>query len=148
MNEWTAEEDWKTVVANVPIPSVDLVLVHDGGVVLGKRTNEPAKGEWFVPGGRVRKGERLAETVHRVAHEELGVDVTIRERLGAYDHLYDTSDVEAVASKHYVAHGFVVEPQDDPIAADDQHGSLRVFYNRPENCHEHVASYLDEADLL
>jgi len=39
-------EDWPRIVEHVPLVSVDL-LVRDGdGVVVGKRTNEPAKGEW------------------------------------------------------------------------------------------------------
>ncbi|QIO20876.1 NUDIX domain-containing protein [Haloarcula sp. JP-L23] len=71
------DEEWKTIVQSVPLVSVDLVVRTGEGIVLLKRTNEPAKGEWFVPGGRVRKGERLREAVHRVARTELGVDVTI-----------------------------------------------------------------------
>jgi colanic acid biosynthesis protein WcaH len=63
-------------VTSVPLVSVDLVVRHDGGAVLGRRQNEPAKGEWFVPGGRVHKDERLTDAVHRVARTELGSDVT------------------------------------------------------------------------
>lgn len=77
-----SDEDWATVVRNVPLVSVDLVVETDDGVVLGKRENNPAKGEWFVPGGRVRKHERLTDAVHRVAREELGVEVSIERRLG------------------------------------------------------------------
>jgi colanic acid biosynthesis protein WcaH len=50
---WISGDDWETIVASVPIISVDLVVSRDGGVVLGRRTNEPAKGDWVVPGGRV-----------------------------------------------------------------------------------------------
>lgn len=150
MSDWIDDSAWATIVANVPIPSVDLVVAYDNGVVLGRRTNEPARGEWFVPGGRVRKGERLTDAVHRVARNELGVDVTIDERLGAYTHLYGTSDVDGVASKHYVANGFLVEPHDDPLATgpDAQHEELRLFHERPDDCHDYVAEYLDTAGLL
>jgi len=150
VTDWIEDEDWATIVANVPIPSVDLVVRHEGGVVLGRRTNAPARGEWFVPGGRVRKGERLTDAVHRVARDELGVDVTIGDRLGAYTHLYETSDVDGVESKHYVANGFVVEPIDDPLATapDAQHDELRLLRERPDDCHDYVAAYLDTAGLL
>jgi colanic acid biosynthesis protein WcaH len=100
--EYVPARDCKTIVANIPIVSVDLVVRHDGGVVLGKRQNEPAKGEWFVPGGRVHKNERLDETVHRIARTELGSDVTIDRRFGVYEHLYDTSEVADVGSKQRV----------------------------------------------
>lgn len=49
------DDEWRTIVANVPLVSVDLVIEYDGGVLLGKRENEPAKGEWFVRMGRCSK---------------------------------------------------------------------------------------------
>ena len=38
---------FRTVIENTPLVSIDLCLVCDGQVLLGKRTNEPLKGEWF-----------------------------------------------------------------------------------------------------
>jgi len=43
----------------LPQICVEPLLVHDGAVLLARRTNEPAAGEWFWPGGRLYKGERL-----------------------------------------------------------------------------------------
>jgi colanic acid biosynthesis protein WcaH len=151
--DWIPPEEWATVVRNVPIVSVDLVVRSPDGVVLGKRVNEPAKGEWFVPGGRVHKHERLTDAVHRLAGEELGVvDVTIRESLGAYEHLYDTSDVDGSDGKHYLANGFVVET-DVGVAEmelDDQHGEVRAFEPEalPGDLHEYTAAYLRDADAV
>jgi colanic acid biosynthesis protein WcaH len=140
-------EEWGVVVANVPIVSVDLVVRHEGGVVLGKRTNPPAKGEWFVPGGTVFKNESLTDAVHRVAREELGIDVEIERSLGAYEHFYDTSEVDGVDSKHYLANAFVVSAGDAELQADDQHDELSV--HRPpysEQIHPYVRRYLDELE--
>jgi colanic acid biosynthesis protein WcaH len=120
-------EDWETVVRSVPIVSVDLVVLTDDGVVLTKRTNEPAKDEWFVPGGRVRKGERIRDAVHRVADEELGVDVTIEQSLDAYEHLYETSELDDTGGKHYVPHGFVVRADSESFTLDTQHEAVEVF---------------------
>lgn len=61
-------DEWAVIVRNVPIVSDDLVVADDG-VVLGKRENEPAKCDWFVPGGNFRIHERLLEAVHHVARE-------------------------------------------------------------------------------
>lgn len=141
------DDDWRTVVRNVPIVSVDLVVRHDHGVVLGRRENRPAKGEWFVPGGRVRKNETLAEAVHRIAEEELGVDVDIESRLGAYEHRYDESEFADVSSKHYLANGFVVRPRSDEFAPDDQHAALRVFEPPFPALHPYVEAYLRDAEL-
>jgi len=144
MNDhWIPEEEWRTIVANVPIVSVDLLVRYEGGLVLGKRTNEPAKGEWFVPGGTVRKGETRREAVHRIAEGELGLTVEIVESLGVFEHIYDTSDVEGVDSKHYLANGYVVDAVEGELAADEQHQRLRSFSTPPRPLHDHVRSYVE-----
>jgi len=140
-------EDWETVVRSVPIVSVDLVVLTDDGVVLTKRTNEPAKGQWFVPGGRVRKGERLRDAVHRVADEELGVDIHIEQSLGAYEHLYETSELGDSGGKHYVPHGFVVRTDSTAFSLDTQHNAIEVFAEPPSSLHEYVATYLRDAGI-
>lgn len=152
---WIPDDEWRTIVANVPIVSVDLVIRCGGDVLLGRRTNEPAKGNWFVPGGRVLKGETRREAVHRVAEEELSIEVEIVESLGAFEHRYEISDIAGVDSKHYLANGYVVDiaggvgtdgvDADEQLTADDQHDAFRVFRSPPEPCHEYVRDYVEAA---
>ena len=146
---WIPDSTWEEIVAHAPIPSVDLVVDCVDGVLLARRQNEPARGEWFVPGGRVQKGEPIRETVHRVAREELGVDVAIEEELGTYDHFYETADVSDAGGKHYVAHGYRVTPESKSIELDDQHDDSDVFPtdDLPE-LHPYVQAYLEDSDLL
>ena len=146
--EWIPDDEWETVVRNVPIVSVDLVVLTDDGVVLAKRTNEPAKGEWFVPGGRVRKGERLADAVHRVAEEELGIEVEIVESLGAYEHLYRESDVDGSGGKHYLANGFVVRTKAGRLVTDYQHVSVQITSTFSEDIHPYVKNYLKDSNHI
>jgi len=142
------EETWETVVRSVPLVSVDLVVHHDSGVVLGKRTNEPARGEWFVPGGTVQKHESLEDAVHRVARDELDVEVATERRLGVYEHFYDVADVEDADGKHYVPIGFEVTSESETLAPDDQHADLRVFEPPIEiELHPYVREYLEAAGL-
>lgn len=138
--DWIPSEEWETVVRNVPIVSVDLVVESPARVVLGRRTNEPAQGAWFVPGGRLRKGESLRDAVDRIARQELGTSVEVVERLGAYEHRYQTSEVGG--PKHYVANAFHVWTEDVEISGDDQHSDLRAFEEPPGNVHEYTAEYL------
>jgi len=146
--DWIPEEEWATIVRNVPIVSVDLLVRTPDGVLLTERTNRPAKGEWFVPGGRVHKGERLVEAVGRVAREELGVEVEIEERLGAYEHLYDDADVDGAGGKHYLANGFLVRTDATEFDLDDQHGAVLVFETPPDDLHPYVRGYLEAAGLI
>ncbi|ELY63463.1 GDP-mannose mannosyl hydrolase [Natrinema versiforme] len=146
---WVEGDDWGTIVENAPIVSVDLVVKYEGGVLLGLRENEPAKGEWFVPGGTVFKNERLTDAVQRVAEMELGCEVEIRERLGVFEHFYETSEVDGVESKHYVANAFVVEPFEDIAESDDQHSQFRVFTPPFDDAdlHPYVERYLENTSI-
>ena len=145
-------DEWEVIVRNVPIVSVDLVVRHDGGVVLGKRTNRPALGEWFVPGGTVLKHERLLDAVHRVAQEELGVTVRIERRLGVYEHFYDVADLPDVDGKHYVPVAYVVRTTEESadFRPDDQHAAIRTFHSPFEelDLHPYIRTYLEDAGLL
>lgn len=143
------DDVWATVVSNVPIPSVDLIVRTNGGVLLARRQNEPAKGEWFVPGGRVQKGETLTDAVQRVAKKELGVNVSIEQKLGAYDHLYAESDIPDSGGKHYVAHGYVVTPESEAFELDTQHDQVRVFTgDELPVLHRYVKKYVDDVEFL
>lgn len=137
--------EWQAIVENVPLVSVDLVVEHDGGVLLGKRENEPAKGEWFVPGGTVLKNETRTEAVHRVAEEELGASVIIEDCLGTYEHFYDTSEIGGVDSKHYVATAYRchLEHDDPDLTGDNQHSMLEIFHPPFEDLHSYVERYLE-----
>lgn len=144
--DWIPESVWEDIVRHVPIVSVDLVVHTPDGVVLGKRANQPAKGEWFVPGGRIHKRERLTDAVDRLVTEELGVEtVQIQESLGAYEHIYDTGGPDG-SGKHYLANGFVVDTNCtvEEMTLDEQHCAVRAFTpaELPADIHEYTAAYL------
>ena len=111
-NKFLTPDDFRLVVDSTPLISIDLVVKGpDGKVLLGKRLNKPAKGFWFVPGGRVLKNESLAQAFSRLTEAELGFEVSIEEAryLGLYEHFYDDSVVADDVSTHYVVNAFVIE---------------------------------------
>ena len=48
-------KNFKIIIENTPLVSIDLCIVCDSQILLGKRENEPLKGVWFTPGGRIFK---------------------------------------------------------------------------------------------
>lgn len=99
--------DFGNVIRHTPLVSIDLV-VHDerDRVLVGLRLNRPARGFWFVPGGRIYKDERLDDAFLRISHAELGRAIPRAEArlLGVYEHLYDDDnalDLPGV-NTHYV----------------------------------------------
>ena len=122
---------FKAIINNTPLVSIDLCLVCDGQVLLGKRTNEPLKGEWFTPGGRILKNEPWQECMSRVACSELGLvieDLPSFTLMGVWDHFYENSVMDENISTHYVnlPHCCILE-QRPSISLDHQHNDLRWF---------------------
>ena len=148
-DERVPAERYADFLARMPEACVDVVVEHDGRVLLARRENEPAQGEWFWPGSRLFKGETLEAAVHRVAREELGIEVVIEEQLGATAHFWDTSEQSGDVSRHTVTVVYRVTPvEDDPsLSTDDQHSEVRWLAEPVPDLHEYVRRYLDEYDL-
>lgn len=73
MKHWIPAETYRAVLECMPIACVDVAIVHRGAVLLVKRKDAPARGQWWVPGGRVWKGETMRETAARKALAEVGI---------------------------------------------------------------------------
>jgi colanic acid biosynthesis protein WcaH len=96
-------ETFKKVIASTPLISIDLVIKNsEGQVLLGKRTNRPAQGFWFVPGGRVLKNEQLDTAFERLLKAELAIDKREAKFLGVYQHFYTDNVTEDDFSTHYI----------------------------------------------
>jgi len=54
-----------------PFSTVDLLVIHDEKFLLSKRLNQPYKDMWHLPGGMIRKGEKMLNAVKRISIEEL-----------------------------------------------------------------------------
>jgi colanic acid biosynthesis protein WcaH len=111
---------FRAAVDMLPLVSIDL-LVRDGRgrYLMGLRGNPPAQGRWFVPGGRIRKGEALAHALERLAAEELGMALPpARWRLhGVYEHFYDVNFAgESGMPTHYVVLAYQTQLPPGPLA--------------------------------
>lgn len=63
---------YSKILANIPIVCVDLLIEYNHHILLVQRKHEPLKGELFLPGGRLYRGESLEECAIRKAQEEVG----------------------------------------------------------------------------
>lgn len=75
-----------------PIVGIGAVIVNDGKALIVKRANDPYKGQWSIPGGRVELGETLAEAVQREIREEAGLEVRIGPVLEIFERIERTSE--------------------------------------------------------
>jgi len=124
------QTDFRFIVRHAPLVSIDLLVTDaNGRVLVGHRSNPPAQGYWFVPGGRVRKNEALAQAFERVTLAELGQCFSIHDAhfKGVYEHFYaEDFTGSAEAGTHYVvlAYALCVEAESLKLPAE-QHDAYR-----------------------
>lgn len=125
-----SKETFLTAIESLPLVSVDLIIQNsEGKYLLGLRSNRPAQGFWFVPGGRILKNEKKEDALARILLKELGVKELSSEVVfyGAYQHFYqDCFEGDIGISTHYVvlAHNLTVHA-DAVSIADNQHSEMR-----------------------
>ncbi|ABU82095.1 NUDIX domain-containing protein [Ignicoccus hospitalis] len=98
-----------------PVLTVDVVVFHEGKVLLVKRGAEPFKGKWALPGGRVECGERVEEAALRELKEETGIEAELVTLVSVY------SDPNRDPRGHYVSVAFLAAPKGnlEPKASTD-----------------------------
>lgn len=103
---------FKLAIEHLPLFAMDMLVINKRHeILLGKRVNPPAKGYWFVPGGRVFKNEQLADAFKRITKSELGFELSYNKAklLGIYDHFYPDSVISESISTHYINATHVIE---------------------------------------
>ncbi len=101
-----------------PIPTVDIIIEINSGIVLIERKNPPHG--WALPGGFVDYGESLESAAIREAAEETSLKVTDLLLLGCY------SKPDRDSRMHTISTVFVAKGSGTPMAADDA-SNLAVF---------------------
>lgn len=64
-----------------PAPTVSVLVVDEGRVLLGKRGGDPGKGTWSLPSGYIEYEDDFVTTAIREAKEETGLDVEVESVL-------------------------------------------------------------------
>jgi 8-oxo-dGTP diphosphatase len=101
-----------------PLPTVDIIIEVDGGIVLIERRNPPHG--WAIPGGFQDWGESVEACAVREAREETGLRIT----LGELFYVYSRPDRDP--RHHTVTTVFIATARGRPVAADDA-GNAGIF---------------------
>ena len=102
-----------------PLPTVDIIIEINEGVVLIQRKNPPYG--WALPGGFVDYGESLEAAALREAKEETSLDVEIVSQFRAY------SDPHRDPRQHTISYVFWARAKGQPRAADDA-SEIGIFH--------------------
>ena len=82
-----------TTRSDPPLIGVGVVLLRGDAILLVQRGNEPNKGLWAVPGGKVKSGEKLEEAAAREIAEETGLQIQVGKVVWVGEHIDDSHHI-------------------------------------------------------
>ncbi|HUA97592.1 MAG TPA: NUDIX hydrolase [Terracidiphilus sp.] len=129
-----------------PVLAIGAVIVDADRVLLVRRSREPLRGQWSLPGGALELGESLADGVKREVREETGLEVEPVELIELIDRIHrqntrqDTSK-NAPIRFHYVIADYLCRVVGGHLCAASDATEAR-WVERPE-WNSHSALKLD-----
>lgn len=145
---YIVQELYDEILMNVPIACVDVCIVVHGAILLVKRNDPPAKDEWWVPGGRVYKGEKLKECAHRKALEEVGLECHVGPLIYTDETIF--TDGPNDIPIHSINSCFLLYPQrlsTEFLKLDEHCGNWKWVYENGKYFHPYVRNCLEKAGL-
>ena len=110
---WIPQKVFDMIREHIPLPCVDAVVLNGGCVLLLRRKNQPVKGWWWFPGGKLKKTHGTPEEfIVRKVKEETGLEVSSPKLLGVYHYkLGGEHDFTAVYTMTAEKRDVVLDPQ-------------------------------------
>ncbi len=144
MNPLVPAELYRQFLENLPLACVDIAIVANGSVLLVKRKDPPARGEWWLPGGRVRKGERMRDAARRKAAEEVGVSCHVGPLLYTAETMFP--DGPHGVAVHSINSCFMLYPAEavpvPEVRLDEHHLGWKWVNSIPDGLHPYVVKCL------
>lgn len=146
-NHFIDHELYRQILESMPIACVDVAIVADGKVLLVRRQDDPAKGQWWVPGGRVRKGETLKDAARRKAQEEVGLSCHVGPIIHADETIFPDGPYDVPI--HSINTCFFLYPESNTTAIqlDDHHQDAKWVDTIDKDLHPYVRLCLTGAGL-
>ena len=135
--DFIPERLFAKIVNRLPIASVDAVIVVDGSLLLMRRKNSPARGEWWLPGGRIHRGESLEETLRREVREETGLEISAYKLVGVYSRVF--------SERHDITIAYLCECK-GRVSMNDEHSEYAFFRSLPADLHPLLLQTLRDSD--
>jgi colanic acid biosynthesis protein WcaH len=117
--KFISKKQYKRILNSMPVICVDGVIIHNGRYLLIKRENEPLKGKYWTPGGRVYRGEKITDALIRKMKEECGLDIKIISLMGFYEDFY-TKNEQEIDYVHTVSFVYSAMTDTDKVMLDNQ----------------------------
>ena len=124
-----SEKDFKNIIKLTPLIAIDFIISYKNKYLLGKRINNPAKGYFFVPGGRIQKDEKIIDAISRLSVVELGllIDKNLLKFYKIAEHHYKNNNFNDNFSTHYICLSYFYQ------LSDKEYSKLNIKNQHEEN---------------
>lgn len=130
---------YEKIVKCMPIVSVEALIVVDGKLLFLRRNNEPVKGEWWFPGGRVRKGESLEQALFREVKEETGMETNFCKLINVYSRVFP--------ERHDITIAYLCSTNSSKVVLNEEHSEYAFFKKLPRNLHPYMREVVMDSIL-
>ena len=127
---------YELITDSIPIASVEAIISKGNSLLFLRRQNSPAKGQWWFPGGRIRKGETLEEALYREVKEETGLEVIESKLINVYSRIFD--------GRHDIAIAYLCKCKGDKIILNNEHSEYKYFKRYPKSIHPHLIQVIQD----
>ena len=103
-----------------------------------RRQNSPAKGQWWFPGGRIRKGETLEETLIREVKEETGLQLIESKLVNVYSRIFN--------ERHDITIAYICKCKKDKITLNNEHSEYKYTKKPPKNTHPILIEVINDLE--
>ena len=124
------------IIEFLPISSVEAIISQNRSLLFLRRNNYPVKGEWWFPGGRIRKGESLEEALYREVKEETGLEVIKSELVNVYSRIFD--------ERHDITIAYLCKCKEDKIVLNNEHSEYKFFKSLPKTIHPYLIQVIQD----
>ena len=138
-------EKFKEVYALVPRLTIEVIVKTPEGIILSKRSIDPYKGFWHIPGGTVFLEEKLEDAVIRVAGDEIGLEVGITKFLGF---IYYPEEKKYGGVGWTVGAAFQAFVEGGKLGGNEDGKEVGVFKKLPEKVIDVQAEFLKKHGLF
>ncbi len=125
------------IMKSLPIVSVEALIITHEGLLLLRRNNKPAKGEWWLPGGRIHKGEPMLDALHREVKEETALKLTSCRLIDVYSRVFP--------ERHDITIAYLCNCEGSRVTLNEEHSEYGFFSQLPLDLHPYMREVVKDS---